>query len=299
MPTAALEHQLRNPQEFPDWKFQDLEVAYDAESRSVWMNYKVTAPHCYSLAMLLEAVQLRESLRALAQSRYAEQWPIRYFVMNSNKAAVFSLGGDLATFAASVRKRDKDSLLTYAYVCIDVMYGLTSALGLPIVTVSTVRGQCLGGGFEGAMATDFLIAEENAKLGVPEVAFNTFPGMGAVTFLKRRLGAALAEQIIATGAAYSAREMHELGVVDVLAPGDGLRETALEWMCEGGEERWLRRRALADLRRDCFPITREELLRVVELWVDCSFSIGESDLRHMERLVAAQGRLSGQRSKSA
>jgi DSF synthase len=149
------------------------------------------------------------------------------------------------------------------------------------------------------MATDFLIAEASAKLGVPEVAFNTFPGMGAVTFLKRRLGAAVAEQIIATGAVHSATQMHELGIVDVLAPDDRLRETALDWMCEGGEERWMRRRALADLRRDCFPITRDELLRVVELWVDCSFSIGESDLRHMERLVAAQGRLSGQKPRSA
>jgi DSF synthase len=298
MATAALEHKLRNPNEFPDWEFQNLEVAYDAESRSVWMNYKVTAPHHYSLAMLVEAVELRESVKALAQSPYADRWPIRYFVMNSNKPGVFSLGGDLATFSASVRKRDRHSLLTYAHVCIDVMYGLTSALGLPLVTVSTVRGQCFGGGFEGAMATDFLIAEESAKLGVPEVAFNTFPGMGAVTFLKRRVGVALAEQIIATGAAHSAKEMHDFGVVDVLAPDGRLRETALEWMCEGGEERWMRRRALADLRRDCFPITREELLRVVELWVDCSFSIGESDLRHMERLVAAQGRLSGQRPKS-
>lgn len=297
--TAAFEHERRNPREFPDWEFETLDIGYEVESRSVWMSYKETAPHCYTLKMLLEAVALRESLKELVNSPYGAQWPIRYFVMSSNKPAVFSLGGDLATFAAAVRKRDRDSLRTYAYVCIDVMYGLTSALGLPLVTLAAVRGQCFGGGFEGAMATDFLIAEESAKLGVPEVAFNTFPGMGAVSFLKRRLGVALGEQIIATGAAHTAVKMHELGVVDVLAPDGGLRETTLAWMCEGGEERWLRRRALADLRRSCFPITREELLRVVDLWVDCSFSIGEPDLRHMERLVAAQGRLSGQKTKSA
>lgn len=291
-------YNLHDPKNFPDWKFEYLEIEYDRETQAVWMNYKTTAPHCYTLPMLLEAVDVRESLRALFAAGLTERWPIRYFVMNSNKPSVFSLGGDLSTFAASVRSHDSDTLLTYAYVCIDVMYGLTAALGLPLVTLSTVRGQCLGGGFEGALATDFLIAEKSAKLGVPEVAFNTFPGMGAVTFLKRRVGAALAETIIANGEAYTAAEMHELGIVDVLAPDGALKETADDWMREGGEERWRRRRALAELRRSCFPITHEELISVVELWAECSFSISDQDLRHMERLVAAQSRLSSRAPKA-
>ena len=178
-----------NPETFPNWAFRHLEIEYDAATQSVWMNYKSDAPHFYTLPMLMEAIEFAQSLRLLFESDCYERYPIRYFVMASKKTAVFSLGGDLATFSsAAIRKRARDDLRRYAYACIDVMYGLTTGFDLPIVTLSAVRGQCLGGGFEGALATDFLIAEEGSKLGVPEIGFNTFPGMGAVSFLNRRVG---------------------------------------------------------------------------------------------------------------
>ena len=57
----------------------------------------------------------------------------------------------------------------------------------------------MGGGLEAALAEDFLIAEKRAKMGVPEVAFNTFPGMGAASTLTRRMGAAWAEEVMTSG----------------------------------------------------------------------------------------------------
>jgi DSF synthase len=241
--------------------------------------------------MLQDAIDFSESLRALFASGQIERWQVRYFVMASNKPDVFSLGGDLATFAALIRAGDRAELRDYDYACVDVMHGLTTAFDLPLVTVSAVRGQCMGGGFEGALATDFLIAEEGARLGVPEIAFNTFPGMGAVSFLARRVGAVRAEDIIAGGAVYTANELGDLELVDVVAPKGALRETVRAWMLDGGEERWRRRRILTRHRKRCFPVTREELTRIVEIWTDCSLEISEHDLRHMERLVAAQRRL--------
>ena len=78
------------------------------------------------------------------------------------------------------------------------------------------------------------MAEEGAKLGVPEVSFNSFPGMGAVSLLSRRVGAAKAEAIIASGHVYAAREMFVLGVVDFLAPpGHGLVRLAGICVCSG------------------------------------------------------------------
>lgn len=289
----------RRPEAFPDWRFEHIDVEYDAQTRSVWMNYKADSPHCYTRRMLQNAIDFRESLRALLRSDRAADWPLRYFVMASNKEAVFSLGGDLAAFAASIRNGDRNALMEYAYACIDVMYGVSSAFDLPLVTLAAVRGQCMGGGFEGALATDFLIAEEGARLGVPEVAFNTFPGMGAVSFLARRVGAARAEDIISRGSVFSPRELHAMDLVDVIAPDGLLRETARAWMREGGEERWRRRLALTRHRKRCFPLTRDELTRIVEIWTDCAFEISERDLRHMERLVSAQRRLSGTRATPA
>jgi len=281
----------QSPENFPDWRFDYLDIEYDKETRSVWMNYKLDSPDCYTLPMLMDAIEFQRLLQELFASPAASRWPIRYFVMASRKTHVFSLGGDLATFASAVRARNRDGLLNYAHRCIDVMYGLTSAFDLPIITLSAVRGQCMGGGFEGALATDFLIAEASSKLGVPEVAFNTFPGMGAITFLKRRVGEALAEQIISSGTVRSAVDLFELGIVDVVAQDQTLRDTTISWMLQGGEERWMRRKKLANHRRRCFPIFKKELIDVVEVWTECCFQISEPDLRHIERLVAAQERL--------
>ncbi|PWB84048.1 MAG: enoyl-CoA hydratase [Methylocystaceae bacterium] len=292
MTKNVLTYNPRNPSEFPNWKFEHFDVEYDAESQSVWMNYKASSPPYYQLQTLTDMADVRESLRGLFEAGATEVWPIRYFVHGSNRIGVFNLGGDLATFSAAIRNHDRDTLLHYAYACIDVIYGLASSFELPIVTVSAVHGQCLAGGFESALTADFIIAENGAKLGVPEVAFNTFPGMGAVTLLTRRLGTAQAHEIISDGKVYSGAEMYELGAVDVLAPDGCIREQTKSWMLEGGKERWSRRRALAEARRRFFPVTYEELIRITELWTDCSYAIAEQDIRHMERLVSAQKRMS-------
>ncbi|MBI1868719.1 MAG: enoyl-CoA hydratase/isomerase family protein [Methylocystis sp.] len=288
---GTLTYRLRDPEQFPHWDFAHLEIEYDAETRAMWMNYKASAPHCYTLEMLTEMAEARESLRGLFDAGLNERWPIRYVVVGSNKTDVFSLGGDVGTFAASIRNRDRDKLLVYARACIDLVYSVLRGFDLPIVTLCAIRGQCLGGGFETALASDFLLAEESAKCGVPEVTFNTFPGMGATTLLTQRVGSALAEQIIANGSIYFGRELHDLGIVDVLAPDGALRETANAWMREGGEGRWRRRQALAQARKRCFPVTYDELIRVGEVWAECSQSVTDQDLLYMERLATAQTRL--------
>ena len=60
--------------------------------------------------------------------------------------------------------------------------------GLPIVTISLVRGNALGGGFEIALSGDVIIAERSAMMGFPEILFNCFPGMGAFQTLSSRVG---------------------------------------------------------------------------------------------------------------
>ena len=280
----------RSPSDFPDWSFETVEVEYHHGSQSVWMHYKESAPPFYSLQTLADMASVRESLRALFQSPEIEAYPIRYFVMASRKPGVFQLGGDLAMFANSIRDNQRDELRVYAHACIDVGYALFNAFNLPIVTLAVITGQALGGGLEAAMAEDYLVADAGAKIGVPESAFNTFPGMGAVSLLSRRLGTANAEEIISSGKVYDGREMYDLGVVDILAPEGEARETAIAWMTEEGAERHTRRLKIAALRRRFFPISRDDLIRIVDLWVDCSCTVSSQDIRYMERLAAAQKR---------
>lgn len=282
----------RSPQSFPDWRFETLDFAYDPATRSAWMSYNADGPPYYSFQTLADMADVRESLRALYHSAPPEQFPVRYFVMDSHKPGVFKLGGDLAEFAEFIRQGDSASLTAYAHACIDVVHGLVTAFDLPIVTLSMVAGQALGGGLEAALAQHFLMAEEGAKLGVPEVSFNSFPGMGAVSLLSRRVGQAKAEAIIASGHVYSAREMYGLGVVDFLAPAGHGADNAREWMGEGGDARFERRLALTQARRRFFPVSRQELTDITDLWVSCCMNVTQHDLRHMDRLVGAQRRMS-------
>jgi DSF synthase len=285
-------HGPKDPRQFPNWRFETLDISHDARTASVWMEYRADAPQCYTLQMLAELLQLRDSLRALWRSEHIREFPFRYLVMAARRPGVFSLGGDLATFAEAIRQRDASTLLTYATACVDLVYSYSQSLDLPIVTLCAVHGQCLGGAMEAALAFDFIIAEKDAVFGLPEVAFNTFPGMGAVTLLTRRVGSALTERIVMGGETFTGQRMFDLDIVDALAPPGGARQSAIDWMRgDDVERKWRRRRAIAEARRRSHPITHEELIRITELWAECSTRIDERDLRHMERLVRAQRRL--------
>jgi len=284
-------YEVRSPETFPDWMFESLDLEYDAQTQSVWMYYKAEGPPFYTFQTLTDMAAVRESLRGLLSSPLASLYPIRYFAMASHKPGVFNLGGDLANFAQSIREGDREWLQLYAHACIDVVHGMATAYGLPIVTLSVISGQALGGGLEAALALDFLIADETAKIGVPEVAFNTFPGMGAVSLLSRRLGAAKAEEIIASGHVYSGQQMRDLGLVDLVAPSGEAHAAARAWMLEGGADRFARRLAIAGARRRFFPVSYDELIKITDLWVECSCDVTPQDIRHMERLASAQKRM--------
>jgi DSF synthase len=289
----------RRPEDFPNWRFDYLELRYEEPSHSFWMEYKATAPHYFPLEMFMEIVAVRRSLLRLVESDKDGRWPIRYFVIASRRPGVFGLGGDLAAFAAAVREQRAGALRAHAEICVDIMHGLATGFGLPIVTLSAVHGQCLGGAFEGALVTDFLIAEEDARLGLPEIAFNTFPGMGAVSLLGRRVAGALAERIVSGGEIYTGREMYDLGVAHALAPPGQILAATRQWMGVDDETAWRRRRALAEARRMHHGVSRDELSRVVSAWVECVLGLNERDLRHLDRLVAAQKRLSRTQQKEA
>ncbi|KAF0122764.1 MAG: enoyl-CoA hydratase/isomerase, partial [Methylocystaceae bacterium] len=50
-------HLRHLPQDFPHWRFEHLEIEYDAPTQSAWMNYRADSPHCYTLRMLQEAIE--------------------------------------------------------------------------------------------------------------------------------------------------------------------------------------------------------------------------------------------------
>src|SRR5437879_13439393 len=126
-----------------------------------------------------------------------------------------------------IKARDRDALAHYAAMCLDNLYPRIHNYSCPtLTTISLVQGDALGGGFECALTSDVVIAEESAQMGLPEILFNLFPGMGAYSLLARRIGMRAAEEFILSGKVLSAAELHKIGIVDVFAT-DGQGETAV------------------------------------------------------------------------
>jgi DSF synthase len=218
--------------------------------------------------------------------------PFRYWVLGSSVPGVFNLGGDLDLFGAKIRAGDRDALRTYAHACIDLVHTTAIGYNRRVTTVALVQGAALGGGFEAALSCHYIVAERSATFGLPEVLFNLFPGMGAYSFLSRRLDAVRAEKIILSGKIFTATELHEMGLVDVLAE-DGEGETALRSFLASIDRRYNSHQAVLQARHRVHPLTREELIDVVDVWVDAAMKLEESDLRRMGRLVRAQTRRHG------
>jgi DSF synthase len=151
----------------------------------------------------------------------------------------------------------------------------------------------LGGGFEAALAASVLVAEESSRLGFPEILFNLFPGMGAFSFLSRKIGRRAAEELITSGTIYSARQLYDLGVIDVLTP-DGTGRSAVEGYIRRHSKNLNGRQGFERARSEVDPVTADELMRVVEIWADTALRLQERDLRVMERLIRAQARTAEQ-----
>jgi DSF synthase len=277
----------------PGWlqraeQIDDIEVSYEADRRILWQFMAPRERPSFTPSLIAGMTSLLD-LVAHACDANPKEPPIAYMVLASLAPGIFNLGGDLSLFLDAIGCRDRERLRAYAYSCVRGQHRFATNLGRPLCTIALVQGDALGGGFEVALAQQVIIAERQAKFGLPEVLFNLFPGMGAYSFLSRRLNAAEAERMIISGRVYSAEEMHEIGVVDFLVEnGQGI-EAVHDFV--GDYERTRRTRLAAFRAREIIsPIGLDELLRVADLWVDTALALERADLRKMRHLAVAQDR---------
>lgn len=270
--------------------FADVEYEFEPASGTVWGWMQQRGTPCFNLGLLKDIRSFGSELTA--NSGHVEMdgamHKVHYYVAGSRVPRVYNLGGDLALFLLLIRSRDRDALAHYAKLCIDNIHARTQNYSCPwLTTISLVQGDALGGGFETALSSDVLVAEESAMLGLPEILFNLFPGMGAYSLLSRRIGARGAEELILSGKVLPATRLHEMGIVDVLAK-DGEGEAAVQaWIAKNARRR-TGFQAVMQVRKQVSPVTREELDAVVDTWVDCALRLEDRDLRMMSRVVRAQ-----------
>lgn len=268
------------------------EIEFDPESRTLWSFMNPRGTPCFSLS-LLNDIRAQDSMLELNKGHvFFEGKMVRasYYVIASRIKGIFNLGGDLALFQMLIQTGDREALADYGRRCIDCIYPrIVNHYSPNLTTISLVQGDALGGGFETALSSDIIIAEESATLGLPEILFNLFPGMGAYSLLSRRIGMKAAEDLILSGRLMKATELHEMGIVDVLA-ADGAGEKATYDWIRKHDKRRNGMQAVYRARQYLNPITREEMDRIVDVWVDAAMNLEEKDLKMMKRLVTAQTR---------
>lgn len=253
---------------------------YDASYGIQWSILQPEAPRRITPALLQELLTFHHEF----STTYHENPEIKYQVFSSDIPGVFSLGGDLGFFAHCVRNQDITALKKYANDSVELIFNSSTNFNLPVSTISLVKGVALGGGFEAALASNYLIAERQATFSFPETRFGLFPGMGAFTFLRQRLPVRQAEEIIYSGKTYSAEELHDMGVVDHICD-EGEGDAATVQFIRERHQQHQGIHAMREMVQRFAPVDREELYAIVNHWVDAVFKLEEKQLRMIEALA--------------
>lgn len=271
--------------------FNQIKVEVEPEQGIVWMFLKPHPRPCFNPDLIAEVRHLQTML-----DYYKGKLPykgklvtINYHIMDSLTPGIFNFGGDLARFFEFISRKDEEGMYRYAKSCIDGIYPLMTNFNMPITTMTLVRGDALGGGCEVALSSSIVIAERGSQMGFPEILFNMFPGMGGYQLLRRKLTSSQAENMLLNGRIYSAEEMFDMGIVDVLAEKGAGKEAVYTKIksCEKHRNGML---AMQKVIARTDPVDYDELIDVCKIWVQAAMSLSEKDLKMMQRLVKAQDR---------
>ena len=271
----------------PELELEHLRSVLDDEAGILFVQMRHRERACYTPDLMRDMRELQNHLVDLYGECSGDEIPFQYLVWASDAPKAWSLGGDLTTFTRMIREQDEVSLRAYAHLAIDILHANLVSLGLPVLTVALIQGDAIGGGFEAMLTDDLVIAEQGTKFGLPEILFNLFPGMGGYSFLKRKVGAQMARQILEDGLSRSAEEVKALGLIDIVcAEGEG--EATLRRHVAENAKRFKTILTLKQVRERADPPSKAELVDIVDMWVDLAMELGEEDLRRMDCLARVQ-----------
>ena len=150
-------------------------------------------------------IEVQEGLRAAAAEASERRDVSAVIVYGGEK--VFAAGADIKEMAAMsyTDMVERSGALQSAF---------TAVARIPKPTVAAVTGYALGGGCELALACDFRVAGDNARLGQPEILLGLIPGAGGTQRLARLVGPSRAKELIFSGRFVAAEEALRMGLVD-------------------------------------------------------------------------------------
>jgi enoyl-CoA hydratase len=162
--------------------------------------------------------QVQEELRAAASAAAADE-AVRAVVVYGGER-VFAAGADIKEMAG----------MSYADMAAragPLSSAFDAVAQIPKPVVAAVTGYALGGGCELALACDWRVAAEDAKLGQPEIRLGIIPGAGGTQRLSRLVGPARAKDLIFSGRNVDAAEALRIGLVDQVVPADQVFDAAV------------------------------------------------------------------------
>ncbi|HXW71487.1 MAG TPA: fatty acid oxidation complex subunit alpha FadB [Methylocella sp.] len=186
----------------------------------------------------LDALAFRELRQAVDAIRAAPS--IRGVIITSAKET-FIVGADIFEFIGIFQRPEAE---VAAFVAGNS--AIITALGdLPVPSVAAINGLALGGGFEVALAADYRVISDAAKVGLPEITLGIFPGYGGTVRLPRLVGLAAGAEWIISGSQQSAESAAQRGAVDAAVAPEALRPAALSLLEKAIADKagWQARRA--------------------------------------------------------
>ena len=198
---------------------KQISAYYEEGRRVIWMMLRAQPRPCFNHELI-------DEIMTLARAAKDSGLPIDFWVTGSLIPQIYNVGGDLNFFSEAIRGGRREALRAYARACVDCVHAASRGFDTGAISLAMIEGTALGGGFEAALAHHFVLAQNNARMGFPEMAFNLFPGMGGYSLVARRSGMRLAEELIGTGESHTAEWFQARGLVDVLfEPGDAYKAT--------------------------------------------------------------------------
>jgi enoyl-CoA hydratase/carnithine racemase len=163
--------------------------------------------------------QVQEELRAAAKAATDDPGVRAVIVYGGEK--VFAAGADIKEMADM-------SYVDMATRAAELSSALGAIARIPKPVVAAITGYALGGGCELALACDWRVAAEDARLGQPEIKLGIIPGAGGTQRLARLVGPARAKDIVLSGRMVGAQEALRIGLVDRVVPAGEVYQAAVE-----------------------------------------------------------------------
>ncbi len=146
---------------------------------------------------------------------------IRAVIITGGGEKSFVAGADIAEMK-TIAPAEAEEMSRYGHTVMERI----ESLNVPVI--AAVNGFALGGGLELALCCDFIYASENARLGLVEANLALVPGFGGLARLSRRVGVAMARELVFTASVIKPEEAQRIGLVNKVFPAGEVVEAAVK-----------------------------------------------------------------------